>query len=424
MLLLCASTLLEWCLFYRLESYLPGPSGGVLGYLLGSWSLTGLGFTGVVLLAIVLGVIGLALLFNFSWGQVAERLGRGLYSLLESQREKRVVAQDVAMGQQAMRERENLANHLPGSPKVESMQRGMAQKSELPSQPLDVSVSTPTLSERQLRWLDLLDSAAPSQDTVAPETLEMTCRMIEKKLSDLGVEVQVILARPGPVITRYEVEPAPGVQSAQLIELAKELARSLSLGPIRVQQGTPDAQHHMTLELPNTKRQSIKLVELLNGAPYNQAQSTLMLALGKDVAGEPVLADLAKMAHILIAGGTGSGKPMTVNALILSLLYKAEPRDVRLLLLDSKTLELSAYEDLAHLLAPVVNDVAQATHGLTWCVAEMERRYKQLAAQGVRNLNSYNTKINATQATRPLPHIVVFINELADLMSVRAEQIE
>ena len=269
----------------------------------------------------------------------------------------------------------------------------------------------------------------------------MTSRLIEKKLKDFGVEVRVVAAAPGPVITRYEIEPAIGVKGAQIVNLAKDLARALSLVSIRVIETIP-GKNFMALELPNAKRQSIKLSEILGSQVYNEAKSMLTIGLGKDISGAPVVADLAKMPHCLVAGTTGSGKSVGINAMILSLLYKADPRDVRLLLIDPKMLEMSVYEGIPHLLAPVVTDMRQAAHGLNWCVAEMEKRYKLMSKMGVRNLAGYNVKIDEAKARgefvynpfsltpdqpeplERLPYIVVVIDELADLMMVVGKKIE
>jgi len=269
----------------------------------------------------------------------------------------------------------------------------------------------------------------------------MTSRMIEKRLKDFGVEARVVLAQPGPVITRYEIEPATGVKGAQIVGLAKDLARSLSLVSIRVVETIP-GKNYMALELPNAKRQSIRLAEILGSQVYNEAKSLLTMGLGKDIIGNPVVADLAKMPHVLVAGTTGSGKSVGINAMILSLLYKAEARDVRMLMIDPKMLEMSIYEGIPHLLCPVVTDMKQAANGLNWCVMEMERRYKLLSKMGVRNLAGYNTKMDEAKARGELignpfsltpespepldrlPHIVVVIDELADLMMVVGKKIE
>jgi DNA segregation ATPase FtsK/SpoIIIE, S-DNA-T family len=445
--LLCASVTLEWSRLYSLEARLPAGGGGLLGYFLGPLSVHWLGFAGSGLLAIALGLVGSALVFRFSWGNVAERLGGWLYSQFESLREKREVAQDIALGQQAAREREevlteereDIAVHHAPPTLVEPVMLA-SPKSERVAKERQKPLFK-DLPDSALPQVDLLDGALLKQETVAPETLEMTSRMIEKKLKDFGVEVRVVLAQPGPVITRYEIEPATGVKGSQIVGLAKDLARSLSLVSIRVVETIP-GKNYMALELPNAKRQSIKLSEILGSVVYHDAKSLLTMGLGKDIIGNPVVADLAKMPHVLVAGTTGSGKSVGINAMILSLLYKAEARDVRLLMIDPKMLEMSVYEGIPHLLAPVVTDMRQAAHGLTWCVAEMERRYKLLSKMGVRNLAGYNTKMDEAKARGELignpfsltpespepldrlPHIVVVIDELADLMMVVGKKIE
>jgi S-DNA-T family DNA segregation ATPase FtsK/SpoIIIE len=447
LLLLCASCSLEWSRLYSFETRLPGASGGVLGALIGPPGIRWFGFTGSGLFSIILGVVGAGLALRFSWAQVAERIGSLVMSRLESSRKKRELVEDLALGQQAAREREEV---------VSEERVGIREHHQAPVlvEPvvLDVPKSERVAKERQkplfaemldskLPQVDLLDGAQARQETVSAETLDMTSRMIEKKLKDFGVEVWVILALPGPVITRYEIEPAVGVKGSQIVGLAKDLARSLSLTSIRVVETIP-GKNYMALELPNAKRQSIKLSEILGSRVYNEAKSLLTMGLGKDIVGNPVVADLAKMPHVLVAGTTGSGKSVGINAMILSLLYKADARDVRLLMIDPKMLEMSVYEGIPHLLAPVVTDMRQAAHGLTWCVAEMERRYKLMSKLGVRNLSGYNTKIDDAKARGELlrnpfsltpeepepldrlPHIVVVIDELADLMMVVGKKIE
>jgi S-DNA-T family DNA segregation ATPase FtsK/SpoIIIE len=447
--LMCASAALEWSRMYRFESLLPGGhGGGVLGYLVGPASVKWLGYTGSALLSIVLVVLGVSLVFRFSWGHVAEALGARIDALVQSRLAKREVAKDVAVGRKAAREREVV---------VQEERTEIEEHHPQPVQIIepiltDVPLSTRVVKERQkplftdmpdskLPQVDLLDGAQQRQETVAPETLEMTSRLIEKKLKDFGVEVRVVAAMPGPVITRYEIDPATGVKGSQVVGLAKDLARSLSLVSIRVVETIP-GKNTMALELPNAKRQTIRLSEILGSQVYHEAKSLLTMGLGKDIVGAPVVADLAKMPHVLVAGTTGSGKSVGINAMILSLLYKAEARDVRLLMIDPKMLEMSVYEGIPHLLCPVVTDMKQAAHGLNWCVAEMERRYKLMSKLGVRNLAGYNTKIDEAKAREEfiynpfslnpeepeplerLPHIVVVIDELADLMMVVGKKIE
>lgn len=293
----------------------------------------------------------------------------------------------------------------------------------------------------ELPGLSLLDPPRDLGEPVSAESLEMTSRLIEKKLGDFGVTVTVIEAFPGPVVTRYEIEPATGVKGSQIVNLARDLARSLSLMSIRVIETIP-GKAYMALELPNTKRQTIRLSEVLCTSVYQQAKSQLTVCLGKDIVGKPVVADLAKMPHVLVAGTTGSGKSVGINAMILSLLYKASPQEVKLMMIDPKMLEMSVYEGIPHLLCPVVTDMRQAGHGLNWCVNEMDRRYRLMSKMGVRNLAGYNRKIQEASARgellpnpfsltpeqpeplEVLPNIVVVIDELADLMMVVGKKIE
>jgi DNA segregation ATPase FtsK/SpoIIIE, S-DNA-T family len=446
-MLLCASTALEWSRLYRVENFLPGHAGGALGFLVGPAGVKWLGFAGSGLVAIAMGLVGSALVFRFSWAHVAERIGAWLHARVESRREKREIAEDLVMGQQAARQREevvieareDIAVHHPEPLLIEPVMVNLPKSERVAKERQKPLFSE--MPDSKLPQVDLLDGAQVRQETVAPETLEMTSRMIEKKLKDFGVEVRVVLAQPGPVITRYEIEPATGVKGSQIVGLAKDLARSLSLVSIRVVETIP-GKNYMALELPNAKRQSIKLSEILGSQIYNDGKSLLTMGLGKDIIGNPIVADLAKMPHVLVAGTTGSGKSVGINAMILSLLYKAEARDVRLLMIDPKMLEMSVYEGIPHLLAPVVTDMRQAAHGLTWCVAEMERRYKLLSKMGVRNLAGYNVKIDdaktrgefvynpfsltpdSPEPLERLPHIVVVIDELADLMMVVGKKIE
>lgn len=447
LLLLTGSVVLEWGRLYRFEPLLPGHGGGVLGHLLGPVGLRWLGFNGSALCALALIVACAPRVFRFSWGHWAERLGGLLDEWFESRREKREAVEDQRIGEQAAREREvvvqverEVSEEQHPTPVVIEPARVEVPKSERVAKerqkPLFVD-----MPDSKLPQVDLLDAASGPQSTVDSQTLEMTSRLIEKKLKDFGVEVRVVAAAPGPVITRYEIEPATGVKGSQIVNLSRDLARSLSLVSIRVIETIP-GKNLMALELPNAKRQTIKLSEILGSQVYNDARSLLTMGLGKDIAGLPVVADLAKMPHCLVAGTTGSGKSVGINAMILSLLYKADAKDVRLLLIDPKMLELSVYEGIPHLLCPVVTDMKQAANGLNWCVAEMEKRYKLMSKMGVRNLAGFNAKIDEARARgehignpfsltpeqpeplERLPHIVVVIDELADLMMVVGKKIE
>ncbi len=459
-LLLAASCTLEWSRLYRFEARLPGHAGGVLGYWLGAAASKWLGFNGSALLAIVLLLLGTGAALRFSWAHWAERIGSLILGRFEKWREQLELKEDLEFGTQAAKQREEIVNveraeieELHAAPMILPKAAPVQIDPMFTDVFVDVPQSTRVAKERQkglfaelpdskLPQVDLLDGAPVGrQETVSPETLEMTSRMIEKKLKDFGVTVQVVAAMPGPVVTRYEIEPATGVKGSQIVGLAKDLARSLSLVSIRVVETIP-GKNFMALELPNAKRLTIRLSEILGSQVYNDGKSMLTMGLGKDIVGNSVVADLAKMPHCLVAGTTGSGKSVGINAMILSLLYKAEARDVRLLLIDPKMLEMSVYEGIPHLLAPVVTDMRQAAHGLNWCVMEMERRYKLMSKLGVRNLAGYNVKIDDARSREEfiynpfsltpespeplerLPHIVVVIDELADLMMVVGKKIE
>ena len=445
-LLMSASTALEWTRMYQWEPRLPGShAGGVLGYLLGPLSMKWLGFAGSGVLWIAAMVVGLSLSFRFSWLQLADAIGGRLDAWRDRRVERIEMAEDFRLGEQALREREDVVevehalheDHAPiviETPVVEVPKSERVVKER--QKPLFIE-----LADTKLPQVDLLDAAPGRTESVSPETLEMTSRLIEKKLKDFGVEVRVVAASPGPVITRYEIEPATGVKGAQVLNLAKDLARSLSLVSIRVVETIP-GKTTMALELPNARRQTIHLSEILGSQVYNSAASMLTMGLGKDIVGAPVVADLAKMPHCLVAGTTGSGKSVGINAMILSLLYKAEARDVRLILIDPKMLEMSVYEGIPHLLCPVVTDMKQAANALNWGVGEMERRYKLMSKLGVRNLAGYNKKIDdaaergetmgnpfsltpeAPEPLERLPHVVIVIDELADLMMVVGKKIE
>ncbi len=342
------------------------------------------------------------------------------------------------------------ANLLPTPQVVHAMQtargRYFAANDDQPVAPVipaapPVAMTTRTRSSATLPPLSLLTSAAAESTTVDEAQLADTGELIEQRLREFKVPVTVVGASAGPVITRFEVEPAVGVRGNQIVALMKDLARGLGRTSIRVVETIP-GKTCMGLELPNEQRQMIALSEILDSAEYRGSDSLLTLAMGKGITGEPVVADLARAPHMLVAGTTGSGKSVAVNAMILSMLYKATPDDVRMIMIDPKMLELSVYEGIPHLLAPVVTDMKLAANALTWCVAEMENRYRLMSELRVRNLAGYNQKIREAQSTgRPLlnpfpahpeipetldtlPMIVVVIDELADLMMVAGKKIE
>jgi DNA segregation ATPase FtsK/SpoIIIE, S-DNA-T family len=444
-LVLVASASLEALRLYRLPALLPNAPGGALGDVIGQGLSRALGFNGATLLLIALFGIGWSLLTGMSWLRLMERVGGGIENTLAWARRRRDEQRDRLIGEAAFEEREQVVEAVRGT--IDDREPVMVVPAAL-----EVRKSERVIKEKQkplfqdlpdspLPPLALLEDAPSSLEVVNAETLDFTSRVIERKLADFGVAVKVLAAYPGPVITRFEIEPAIGVKGAQIVNLMKDLARALSVVSIRVVETIP-GKSCMGLELPNPKRQIVRLVELLSSTTYNDTASPLSLALGKDIAGKPVIVDLARMPHLLVAGTTGSGKSVAVNAMILSLLYKAEPRQVRLILIDPKMLELSVYEGIAHLLAPVVTDMKLAANALSWCVGEMERRYRLMSTLGVRNLSGYNARVaDARRAGKPLtnpfsltpdapepieemPLIVVVIDELADLMMVTGRKIE
>ncbi len=442
---LLASAALEALRLYRLPAMLPQSPGGAVGDLIGVGLAKAMGFNGATLLLLALLAAGWSLLTGMSWIRLMERIGGGIETAVAWVRQHREERRDRQVGAAAFEQREHAVEiareidderepvvvvppvfEVPKSERVvKERQRPLFQ--DLPDSPL------PPLA--------LLEDAPSAQEQVSAETLEFTSRLIERKLADFGVAVKVLAAYPGPVITRYEIEPAIGVKGSQIVGLMKDLARALSVVSIRVVETIP-GKSCMGLELPNPRRQLVRLVELLSSAAYNDMPSPLSLAFGKDIAGKPVIADLGRMPHLLVAGTTGSGKSVALNAMILSLIYKAEPRQVRLILIDPKMLELSVYEGIPHLLAPVVTDVKLAANALHWGVGEMERRYRLISTLGVRNLASYNARVaEARKAGKPLknpfsltpetpepieemPLIVIVIDELADLMMVTSRKIE
>ncbi|MGH8705129.1 MAG: DNA translocase FtsK [Burkholderiales bacterium] len=445
-ILIVASAALEALRLHSLRVELPLAPGGLVGAAAGGLAAELAGYTGATLLLLALMAVGVSLFTGASWLAIAETTGQ----MLESAHALALRAwdrrQDRRIGEQARGERDIVVEaerrreeeHPPLviAPPVVEIRRSERAHREKQAPLFDDLPDTP------LPPLKLLDEAAHDGDTaVSAETLEFTSRLIEKKLSDFGVAVKVLAAYPGPVITRYEIEPAVGVKGSQIVNLVKDLARALSVVAIRVVETIP-GKSCMGLEIPNPHRQPVRLTEILGSETYHGAHSPLALALGKDIAGNPVVADLARMPHLLVAGTTGSGKSVAINAMILSLLYKAEPRHVRLILVDPKMLELSVYQGIPHLLAPVVTDMKQAANALAWCVAEMERRYKLMNWLGVRNLSGYNHKIadaekhgravedpNTIESGEPqplkqLPVIVVIIDELADLMMTTGRKVE
>ncbi len=432
----------------------PAGAGGILGSLVGTSLDRGFGAVGGNLFLTALLLVSVTLATGLSWLAVMDRIGGWTLALGPLlQKLFRRGTQQASQWQQARalrEEREEVrkfeselrAKRAPV--KIEPPPAPVVEKSERAKREQQIPlfhVADPS----GLPPLSLLDDPKPQPKGYDEQTLETLSRQIEFKLRDFRIEAQVVGAYPGPVITRFEIEPAPGVKVSQISSLDKDIARGLSVKSVRVVDVIP-GKSVIGLEIPNVNREMIYLSELLRSKEYDKSASPLTLALGKDIAGRPTVADLARMPHLLVAGTTGSGKSVAVNAMVLSLLYKASAKDVRMLMIDPKMLELSVYQGIPHLLAPVVTDMKEAANGLRWCVAEMERRYKLMSAVGVRNLAGFNKKVkdaidagqplmdplfkpNAElgEAPRPLetlPYIVVFIDEFADMMMIVGKKVE
>ena len=444
-LLIFSSSCLEYGHLIHLPANLPQDAGGVVGNIFDTMIRDSLGFVGSTLVLLFGFAAGFSLFTGWSWILIIEKFGGGVIGTYQFMVTKYRDKKDREAGRIAEQqrtefvelERKRIEDRAPIHIEVPELEIPKSERVQRESQ---VSLFE-THPDSPLPPLHLLDEAKGEIEVQSAETLEFTSRLIERKLMDFGIEVKVLAAMPGPVITRYELEPAAGVKGSQVLNLSKDLARALSVVSIRVVETIP-GKSCMGLEIPNPKRQIVYLSEIMGSQAYADVSSPLAIAMGKDIAGKAVVADLAKMPHVLVAGTTGSGKSVAINAMILSLVYKAEASKVRMILIDPKMLELSVYEGIPHLLAPVITDMRQAANALNWGVAEMERRYKLMSALGVRNLAGYNVKVrdaikDGNPITHPftltpdspepleeLPLIVIVIDELADLMMVVGKKVE
>jgi S-DNA-T family DNA segregation ATPase FtsK/SpoIIIE len=444
------------------HSYPEGP-GGILGKSIGDASMAAFSYTGSTLILMALFLFGLTVFADISWIQLIDRIGSSAIDLSHRfssyMAERKRNKEELRQSQEALSERQV---------KVEAVAK--SKKQRLPPT-IKTPVAKPQVSPRierekqqtlfadadvagSLPQLNLLDASNKSADSgYSEESLEHLSRLLELKLQDFGIKAEVVEVLPGPVVTRFEIQPAAGVKVSRISGLAKDLARSMAVISVRVVEVIP-GKSVVGIEIPNEKREMVRLSEVLSSEAYDRSSSPLTLALGHDIAGVPAVADLARMPHLLVAGTTGSGKSVGINAMLLSLLFKASPDEVKLILIDPKMLELSVYDDIPHLLTPVITDMKDAASGLRWCVGEMERRYKLMAALGVRNLAGYNRKIeDAIKVGNPisdplwtfnpeemgwdstqeapeaplletLPYIVVVIDEFADMMMIVGKKVE
>ena len=428
-------------------------AGGILGQVIGNYLESSMKLLGATTLLFFVWLASISLFLNVSWIKIIDEIGK--YSLVfwefclskideikDKFEEKRKKAERKEIFDA---EKKRIAKKAP--PKIEPITPKL-EKSNRAEKERQVPMFEPP-TDGELPNLALLDDPPLREQAYSNESLEAMSRLVELKLKDFGIEVEVVSVSPGPIITRFELDPAPGVKVSKISTLSKDLARSLSVVSVRIVEVIP-GKSFIGLEIPNESRELVTLGEILKSKVYDEMSSPLTLALGKDIGGNSVVADLSKMPHLLIAGTTGSGKSVAINAMILSLLYKATSEHVRLIMVDPKMLELSVYEGIPHLLTPVVTDMKEAANALRWCVAEMDRRYKLMAALGVRNIGGFNKKVKDAIADgnpipdplfklpelldddepvdhptlNTLPYIVVIIDELADMMMIVGKKTE
>lgn len=437
------------------NSLFPLGTGGILGDVTGDGLVTFFNFVGTTLFLVALFLTGVTLFTGLSWLRLMDTTGRftfnGLALLYGAWLELRErftrkpveqVAPKPVKAKEIKRQAPRLEPVIDDMDPIDEAPPLRSTLKVLPPKARQMPLFEESLSAG-LPPLSLLDEAVVSSTSVSRDALEAMSRRVESTLADFGIEVQVVSVEPGPVIARYEMKPAPGIKVSQITSLAKDLARALSVISVRVVEVIP-GKPFIGLEIPNQHREIVRLREILKQKDP-MSTSPLNLALGKDISGHPMSVDLARMPHLLVAGTTGSGKSVAINAMILSILYNASPKDVRMIMIDPKMLELSVYEGIPHLLAPVVTDMKEAANALRWCVAEMDKRYRLMSSLGVRNIAGYNRKVEDAikngkplldplakpvgedeelPTLTPLPYIVVVVDELADMMMVVGKKVE
>jgi S-DNA-T family DNA segregation ATPase FtsK/SpoIIIE len=428
-------------------------AGGIIGQIVGNWFASVMKLLGASTFLFVIWIASVSLFLGISWFTVMDRIGHWCLVGYEKARFKFGELRDKAEGRKQLAARKDVvetekkrtAGRTP--PRIEPVMPALEPSARAERERQVPLFDPPAAGE--LPPLSLLDDPKPQNSGYSEESLEAMSRLVELKLKDFGVDVEVRSVSPGPVITRFELDPAPGVKVSQIAGLAKDIARSLSVVSVRIVEVIP-GKSFVGLEIPNENWEVVTLGEILKSEAYEKLASPLTLALGKDIGGHSVVADLARMPHLLIAGTTGSGKSVAINAMVLSLLYKTQPEQVRMIMIDPKMLELSVYEGIPHLLTPVVTDMKEAANALRWCVAEMDRRYQLMSSLGVRNIGGYNRKVKEAidsgeplkdptftppplvdednpvehPTLTPLPYIVVIIDELADMMMIVGKKVE
>src|SRR5210317_1421069 len=460
-----------------LEYYFDDRSGGYLGEIFFIKLSNAIGFIGALVFLVIFVIPASSLSFNFSWLKTIEEFGRVLINLLEKIQHSLIdlfnslfsylnnvyvkLKQARSLKAEEKKDAEALKAKIISKEPKPNNEQSVKVSNKIPEQPDLPNTNEPKITEVEAKEpletsqektvmpsTALLDRALDDGSSLTQEELSQIASLLETKLEEFGIEASVESVLPGPVVTRFEIQPAPGTKASKITNIAQDIARSLSVSSVRVVE-VIEGKSYVGIEIPNTNRKMVRLTEILSSQAFKKSPSNLTLALGHDISGNPVVVDLAKMPHLLVAGTTGSGKSVGVNAMLLSLLYKATPEQVRLMLVDPKMLELSIYDGIPHLLTPVITDMKEAAGGLRWCVAEMERRYRLMAKVGVRNIAGYNDKVNDAAASgtplrdplwnpmelglppsepapelETLPYIVVVIDEFADMMMIVGKKVE
>mgnify|MGYP001236151890 FL=1 len=456
------------CEFYYSGDYFPqSSSGGLIGTLIFTNLSNIFGVVGSLIFIVIFFLISISLTFSFSWLSVMDALGRGaqyllleisfrinqlfqfLYQAIKSidlSKPKSIDEPNIERFVAEATPRElNLPKSNPATQPeiIQQESQKIASKTETPKNESPVTSTVYKPKDKnvnsEMPSTDLLDRVLDDGSSLTKEQLDEVADRLEIKLQEFGVEAKVVSVIPGPVVTRFEIQPAPGTKASKITNIAQDIARSLAVTSVRVVEVIP-GKSVVGIEIPNSNRKMVQLTEILSSETFRNSSSPLSMALGHDIAGKPVVVDLAKMPHLLVAGTTGSGKSVGLNAMLLSLLFKSDPEAVRLIMIDPKILELSVYEGIPHLLTPVITDMTDASNGLRWCVAEMDRRYKLMSEMGVRGLAAFNKKVaEANAAGKPLldpfqedeevpleelPSIVVVVDEFADMIMIVGKKVE
>ena len=471
LLRLSSSVLLLICFCSIGHFYLTNNFGGFFGNVIFTNLSSLVGEIGALIFLIILIIPSISMSFNFSWLKATDYFGKkliltykvllkGMLFLLKKitgisksffSKLKKIVnyTKTNIADKKIIKTKPKIKNQTEIKNEEKDLLEKPIRQGELPikendlkvvpKKEIDTTKEDTTNQNKITPSTELLDRALDDGQSLSENELNQIATLLETKLDEFGIEATVESVIPGPVVTRFEIQPAPGTKASKITNIAQDIARSLSVSSVRVVE-VIEGKSYVGVEIPNNNRKMVRLTEILSSDAFKNSSSSLSLALGKDISGNPVVADLAKMPHLLVAGTTGSGKSVGLNAMLLSLLFKSDPEEVRMILIDPKMLELSVYDGIPHLLTPVITDMSNASNGLRWCVAEMDRRYKLMSLTGVKSLAAYNKKIkdaekNDKQIVNPLnedeeefletlPSIVVVVDEFADMMMLVGKKLE